>query len=1175
MGVDIRRPSLPAPTESSTLDSAVESVTGTDLATDISRRTDKTSHTIPDDGSPITVTTSKKRSTSGKLTKSHHHSQTSLLIEYFEGGKGPNLTSRPSVKVKVTPSAARKLKDKHDGHLVVTEAHGPRKTSYSRRISLATDSPIQAAGEESGSSLTSVGENVHSPSKGPPVEIEILHGNISDLSGSSVSREARYIVPPSDISSMPPDSMLDGNAQPPLHVPRTMTGADRSRSASREMVMDTDMLKTPSRRRSRSLSRERLRQKVIQKLGDKHRETGSGSRRKHSDKSRSRSVSKEVLETDSKSSRTRSRRHREDESLTTGADSTLITNSLLSANRKSGDQYSFRSGTSKSSINNPKLLETVEDAIRRLILPELKELKKDQKVASSRSKLNNDPSPVRVSGSSVSRDEVVRRVSKHESATEMKHKLLSCDSKDSVELPSNSSGPRERRQKDVDLDSISDRSYRRRESGDSVSIDGSKTRRKSSKEHRLRDAAAGAIVGGALTAAALKRHESKSSVDYNEDYDDHSSHSRQERRKRRSKSRSRSASIAESEEVFYKHEVPPMPMRSEIDSELTRSSLLSEQTANTTTPSHREVREVIRGSPREVLSPAPRTPTRTPIDLRKGLGTHHGNFSNRDLSLHRDEVGAEMERYTPGHGGDSKLKDAAFAAGTGSFGELATSSLLDDPERVRAYENNLHQQHPIRRGLSPIQSVASYTTTEPNRNSMTQARSIGSLSSLNKEHHLKEEISIDSLSSAPSTDLARSKRPAGISLENRSEILGQLRPTYQDSSPNLDTEAFYDEQHSQNDKYRDSYTGSDPRDDIRPMTNYADDGVNDPYLDKVTAGQQVAQGYGAIPEYVHTPPGVVSAVASLCGPSLVDVRGSQSPSRSFVGSNERPEVESPTSTSREMNVSDRGSPLRQHYTSTAYHEKSFHQRAGAASPPQSVTHSLDERGDNQAGVADVLLAGVLQSEGTQAVESPQSEITTNPSVIQGPIGGVPHENRDDWPYNPSPPKSKNERDLQSPAAVLPGGANGVGLGAATMSSHDRERDVEMDYNHPHDPKIEKTQHAHQDFYSRNHSAPTSPGMKDEGYITGDNPREPSPHIPALKSKNTDYADGKGGMNDKSPTEDILVTKRNRHLSGFSDGMDSHFYDGSTGQGIERIQSKDIVALMDHVSKLYLRLIYHF
>jgi hypothetical protein len=112
MGVDTRRPILPAPTES-LVDTTGGSTTGTDLATDISRRTDKTSYSIPDDGSPITVSTRPHRDRDDKLSRSHRDSQTSLLIEYFEGGKeSGGVVSRPSVRVRVTPSGARKSKNK-------------------------------------------------------------------------------------------------------------------------------------------------------------------------------------------------------------------------------------------------------------------------------------------------------------------------------------------------------------------------------------------------------------------------------------------------------------------------------------------------------------------------------------------------------------------------------------------------------------------------------------------------------------------------------------------------------------------------------------------------------------------------------------------------------------------------------------------------------------------------------------------------------------------------------------------------------------------------------------------------------------------------------------------------------------------------------------------------------
>ena len=43
------------------------------------------------------------------------------------------------------------------------------------------------------------------------------------------------------------------------------------------------------------------------------------------------------------------------------------------------------------------------------------------------------------------------------------------------------------------------------------------------------------------------------------------------------------------------------------------------------------------------------------------------------------------------------------------------------------------------------------------------------------------------------------------------------------------------------------------------------------------------------------------------------------------------------------------------------------------------------------------------------------------------------------------------------------------------------------------------------------------------------------------------------------------SKHNRHLSGNSHGMASPLYDSSTGKGIDRIQSQDIVALMDHLT----------
>jgi hypothetical protein len=1147
MGVVARRPTLPAPTES-LIESAEESNTPTDLATDISRQTDQTSHTIPDDGTPITLPTGRKRSTSSKLTKSPP-SQTSLLIEYFEAGNGQSVKSRPSVRVKVHPSGSRKNKDKQEGELVVTKSHGNRKSSFSRRISFGTDSPGHPVGAGSISSLDS--EFV--PGRG--IEIEVLPREESELSGTSVSREARYIVPPSDISSMPADSMLGESTSAPI-APMGQGGT--SRGVVGEEAVGTDTLKAPFYDRDRSLSRERLTEKVIEKLRNKPGETSSGSgRRRHGEKSKSRSASKELVEAETKSPRRKSGKHRDEES-TTGAESSLVSNSLLSANRKSGDQYSFRSGTSKSSINNPKLLETVEDAIRRLILPELKELKKDQKSASNRYKFERDIEASNTSGSSASREQTARRVSKHGSAPEMKPSVVPHrDSKEAREPLSRGSRHRERRRKDADFDSASERSYSRRESGDSLSVDEGRGHHKKGKSRRVRDVAAGAMIGGALTAAALRHHDSRSDVD------------QRERRKKRSKSRSRSTSVAESEEIFEKHEVPPMPMRSEVDSELTRSSLLSQQTADTTTPTHREVKEVVSGSPlevqsrRELQSSAARTPKSDPVDLRKGLSTHHGNLSSRDLSAQKEDT--DIDAGQPRH---LDIARAAIEAAAGGAGVLASERFIDDDERVRAYENNLHHQHPIRRGLSPIQSVASYTTTEPNRNSVMHTRSGESLSSVNEEHQVRNELSIDSLSSAPSTDVARSKRPAGISLENRSEILGQHSPSPLKAARDLDSDNFYDEQHSENERYRDSYASSDPKIDVQRMTNYTDDSMDAPYLDKVTAGQQVARGWGANPEYVYTPPGVESAVASLYDPSLADGYGSQSPHQSYTGSSGPRDLGSPASLNRDVHARETGSPLKQQYLPISHHEKSSETQIGTISPPRDIAKSFEEdQGEPRVASATSPLAETGLTEKGPSAESPTSEITTNPSVIQGPIGGTQRGNLDHWPYNETPPRSRGEppsvqsrsHDLGvAEAAAITGTALGVGLTAMGA-----DKNLPAGYeSHNNKDMVDR------DLYPNSPPVPPSPGYKDEGYITGDNPRSPGLNTPDIKNRRANayaYANDTRDIDVTAFDEDPFSNKHNRHLSGLSHGMGSPLYDSASGRGLDRIQSKDIVALMDHLT----------
>jgi len=85
--------------------------------------------------------------------------------------------------------------------------------------------------------------------------------------------------------------------------------------------------------RERNLTNARITQKVIEKLGKNSRET---------------------------------------DNTLSQSESSLLSNSVISAGARS-----HHSAVTNNSINSPKLLQTVDDGIRRLILPDLKELKKD------------------------------------------------------------------------------------------------------------------------------------------------------------------------------------------------------------------------------------------------------------------------------------------------------------------------------------------------------------------------------------------------------------------------------------------------------------------------------------------------------------------------------------------------------------------------------------------------------------------------------------------------------------------------------------------------------------------------------------------------------------------------------------------------------------------------------
>ena len=1064
MGVDSRRPLLPAPTESAV--DTRDAGTATELATDLSRRTDKTSYSIPDDGSPVTVPVRRKHREKGdrdesKLSRSSHHSQTSLLIEYFEGGKhSSSLGHRPSVRVRVSPSQAKRLKERRD-HIQISES-GSRKPSYSRRISVGSPGKqkqlTETGGDDQSQSTTSSMED----SRHPPVEIEFVNREQgSEVSGAS--REARYMQPTSDVSSMPPDSMVEA----------VSSGPRRKRSQSLERAEeihgsnDKDLLKTPSRQRSRSLSTERIAHRVVEKLSHPPKEESGKHRR--SEKSR-----RESVDGDSKSSKRRGHGHGHRDEELVSPESSMLSTSAVS--RRSGDQQSIRSGT--SSINNPRLLETVEDAIRRLILPELKELRKDKKIPSHATKFERDLNASSSRGSSASKDGLGRSLSKHASAPDvMKPKVvLNRDSNDDgITLAGGSTPRRGHRKGSGQSSQSSETSYALRHHNRDLS-DSDKVRRQRSKG--LRDAAAAGIVGTALTSAALKHHDSKSSLDRAEDG-------------RQSQSRSRTGSVNETELVFQKHNVPAMPFRSELESDMTRTSLVSDQTDATSTPRASKTQEVSRGSPRERVFPTSRTPTTTPLHARHELDIHHSNLSSHDLG-HCD-VSDENWR----EGTRSPLEEVAG----GAIAAAAAANLLEDhPERQQA-GYALHG-----RALSPIQSVASDQSDAHIKTHSPQF----------DEHGYSEderELYHDDGPRKFSYELSP-RESQGENWEQESEM-GYGRPIGEGSESKR-------------------FTGSTGDSEVH-------------YMEKVQQGQHVTDGVGINPEFVQ-PFAVESAVASLLEPSVVD-SSTLSGNRSAPHLPDQSGESTPQRGIRQENIdSPRGSPLKQRQDAADFDATSFPRRMGATSPPQSVTQSIEDQ--------DMLEHTI--SANTRDIQSPlpedhdhspesESEINTNPSIIQGPIG-VSDESRDNWVYSGASPKGKHSPYMDNVAMAASAGL-AAGYYAAEPEADYATRDL-------HEPET----------YNGDRML-NPPGGKDEGYISGPNALSPrdSPQPGAKELDGLDAA-GLGIFDSPTGAEDPLTAHR-RTLSGYSHGIGSPLYDGATGKGIERIKSQDIVALMDHVSAL--------
>lgn len=865
----------------------------------------------------MTIPTHRRSKDGGiSISQEGHQSQTSLLIEYFEGGKGSEVsTRRPSVRVKVTPSS-RNSKSRgrsNNGHIQITksrsgneEAKGGRKPTYSKRINLSSpnnrsDRLVELDGD--GHSLSSYASATEESNVSRnPIEIEVgprRHRSPLIPDPTSSVREQQL---GSDVSSMLPNSFLDDDSG-------VRSDRERSRGFSKGEALIAgasaglgaaaiaDNVKAPTRRRSRSLSRERI---ITQKAAEKVRSAKSEQRQKRS--SRSRSVSENVNHSEKhttdvlSSPRRRSRGGYQDDSVISAADSSLLTASRVS------DQRSYRSGASSKSITNPKLLETVEDAIRRLILPELNALKKEN---ASRDKEHREHRTRRSSLSStsgLSQESRDPSRSKRSSLGEASAKSKGNVDERDRSINTAAVKPANDRRRDRDRGgSESPRTPRtsRTPRGYDRALSEEPDTRRSDKRATFGALAAG--IGLGTLASALKGNDNNDSKEFLDEKE------KADRRRRRARSRSRSDSVAESYESHH-DEVPPMPMMSDINaSEITRSSILSASTERPRSASGEKSMTPVKEVSRGFISPSV-TPTRSPYASNRSLGMHHSNGSTPNLSRtnlqHHDEYelndhgqkvpmnrdideAAYEQEYHDGErdGGHGKAIAAGLAGA--AAGALAANAMhhhddpdMDDDEEDIYYQDSQHVPSPLKyvpynqekRGLSPIQSVSGYTEADEQERQQKQRDYRGAQSTTSKASH-------STLNQSPRRKTSASLR-SELSDPRNSDV-GQSALTESELTNDPDRE-YWEEQRLVNDRNRDidheNYIGSDPFLDKHRQSGYTDDGEwqeND-----VDAAGQQSRSLGANPGYVHTPAAVESAVASLVDASVLT--GMTGDSRSHV-----------------------------------------------------------------------------------------------------------------------------------------------------------------------------------------------------------------------------------------------------------------------------------------------------
>ncbi|KAK0708721.1 hypothetical protein B0T21DRAFT_79922 [Apiosordaria backusii] len=1184
MGADTKKPSrpppLPVPTETeSTIHTAAP--TGTDLGTELGSEVsgpgdEKSSYSIPDDGTPVTIRAGHRAS----------KSQTSLLIEYFEGGKSTSGNSasgdsrKPSVRVRLTPSSKRRSSRGSDGdHIRITESRS-RKASGGRRSAAETLSAISNDLEDASSYASATEESNVSRN---PIDIEIDRGSrrrrpasplIPAADGSKASYTGGNM---SDISAIPTDSFLDGSGGTTSFRASDTKSPDYVAAAATGLAAAASATAASDKSRSRE-GRERV---VVTRSRDKERD-----RSKHkSSKSRTSSVSKDDKYGD-RSSRRSSKGL--PESMVSMAESSVVSSAFAPSHR-SMDQHSIRSGASKtSSINNPKLLETVEDAIRRLILPELNALKREQSRRGSRRDSTTS------STTTASRDDYASDKRRSNGTDKM------LTPRDSLKT---SKERRDREARNNDFDDSSALSHESIE--DSHDLDNTPVR----SVEPLKAAAAGAALG----AVAVAAHEAFGSP---------SDDKQRSRRRRRDERRSRGSE----QQGFDQYEdpnllappAPPMPLMSDVNaSDVTRASILSADTDRPHSASEEltPVRDLTRGPISPESTP---TPTRTPVNTLQALGAQHANLSHGDLkALPRQRTG-DPDQYVLDDNGKKVLSRHARQFQDEEYDEEDSETSPQYPPNPYDYYSTQDVPPPLkyvpyqpeRRGLSPIPSVSGYTEAGsdvgPNRDSRATHRTIDSeISSANKSprqdggavnRNLAGYDDDDRSVRSSNVDQTQGPSPAGSELDRVTS--GQavravgLNPAFvhpvgiesnvaslidasmlEGSALTVDSDKLYQGRESMAtlDEEIDRQLGSPTK---RSVASQASDGQRSREF-----VQYELDEYGRkVPQtstYRQSPTVSEAAIASRA----VDAAAAALRAQNGKGQQE----------AQEEQASWQGAGVQRN--------RSFKERTqNGHRPGLDASLSTEKLGSEHE--KPTMAANYVPNENELMPEildwGYEDDLLTNPSLLDDD-GGRDEEGH--WPEEATPrqhaqyppddginyePLDASPEQQKGNGNLVLAGAAALGAAAGMAMAQNHSRQVSQE----HDEWYRTSEDRKRDTLVTNPYEGTSPianlpGIGGNGFDAGyDDYGTRSPlglkvdegYISQGPNKTPDVQDkGKGldlGLATRGPggaLDDPFYTHGNpRHLSGMSQGMASPMYDAATGMGMDNIESRDIMALMQHL-----------